>query len=97
MSVCSAFLPVDQSGPGRLAEVSLDVLQIGPAELELPEATIRDERGGALLAHGLVTDPCRGGGPLCGREQERAARAFGLVNVAFLTQLALWMAAGLLG
>jgi len=97
MTLCSAYLSDDRPGPGRLSEVPLEVLSWGPAELVLPEATVRDERGGALLDGGLVVDPSGGGGPLGDAEQDRAARAFGLVNVAFHTQRALRTVSGLLG
>ena len=97
MTLCSAYLPDDRPGPGRLCEVPLEVLASGPAELVLPEATVRDERGGALLDGGLVVDPAAGGGPLGDAGSDRAARAFGLVNVAFHTQRALRAVTGLLG
>jgi hypothetical protein len=97
MTLCSAYLPDDRPGPGRLSEVPLEVLAAGPAELVLPEATIRDERGGDLLDRGLLSDPSGGGGPLSSAERDRAARAFGLVNVAFHTQRALRLVTGLLG
>src|SRR5882757_4472808 len=97
MTLCSAYLPDDRPGPGRLSEVPLEVLASGPAELVLPEATVRDERGGGLLDGGLVVDPAAGGGPLGDADSDRAARAFGLVNVAFHTQRALRAVAGLLG
>jgi hypothetical protein len=89
-------------GPGRLGEVELDVLEVGSAQVVLPEATVRDERGGALftdggLGGGLVFDPSAGGGPWAGAAADRAARAFGVVNVAFHTQRALRYVSGLLG
>ncbi|MGY1621488.1 hypothetical protein ACI789_04740 [Geodermatophilus sp. SYSU D00965] len=87
-----------QVGPGQLAEVDLDVLEVGPAEVVLPEATVRDERGGALFSDGeLVCDPSAGGGPWAGAAADRAARAFGVVNTAFHTQRALRYVGGLLG
>ncbi|MDT7697586.1 MAG: hypothetical protein QOI75_6956, partial [Pseudonocardiales bacterium] len=97
MTLCSAYLPDRRTGPGRLSEVPLEVLAVGPAELVLPEATIRDERGGVLLDRGLVVDPSNGGGPLGDGDRDRAARAFGLVNVAFHTQRALRAVTELLG
>ena len=97
MTTCSAYLPAAHSGPGLLREVPLDVLEVGPAELVLPEATVRDLRGGDLLGGGLLVDPCRGGGPTVDAGQDRSARAFGLVNAAFHTQRALRLAALLLG
>jgi hypothetical protein len=89
-------------GPGRLGVVELDVLEVGPAHVVLPEATVRDERGGALftgggLDGGLVFDPSAGGGPWAGAAADGAARAFGVVNAAFHTQQALRYVAGLLG
>jgi hypothetical protein len=90
--------PEGQGGPGRLEEVELDVLEIGSAQVVLPEATVRDERGGALFTDGgLVFDPAAGGGPLAGASADRAARAFGVVNAAFHTQRALRYVNGLLG
>jgi hypothetical protein len=87
-----------RGGPGRLEEVDLDVLEVGPAELVLPEATVRDERGIALFTGGgLVFDPSAGGGPWAGEAADRAARAFGVVNAAFHTQRALRYVSGLLG
>jgi hypothetical protein len=91
-----------RGGPGRIEEVELDVLDVGPAQVVLPEATIRDERGGALftgggVGGGLVFDPSAGGGPLAGAAADRAARAFGVVNAAFHTQRTLRYVSGLLG
>ncbi|MBO0875110.1 MAG: hypothetical protein J2P19_17145 [Pseudonocardia sp.] len=94
---CSAYLPDDAGGPGRLAEVGLDVLDIRPAELVLPEATVRDERGGRLLTDGLIVDPAGGGGPFAEAGLDHQARAFGLTNAAFHTQRALRYVTGLLG
>jgi hypothetical protein len=86
MITVSAYLPDAATGPGRLAEVPLDVLSRGPAELVLPEATVRDERGVPLLDSAdqadLVADPSGGGGPLSGAEADRRARGFGLTNAA---------------
>jgi hypothetical protein len=93
---CTAYLP-EAPGPGRLDQVPLDVLRIGPAEFVLPEATVRDERGGALLTEGLVVDPADGGGPFTDASRDRAARAFGLTNAAFHTQRAMRYVADLLG
>jgi hypothetical protein len=89
-------------GPGQLGEVELDVLEVGSTQVVLPEATVRDERGGALftedgLGGGLVFDPSAGGGPLADAAADRAARAFGVVNVAFHTQRTLRYVSGLLG
>lgn len=91
-----------RSGPGRLEEIELDVLEVGSAQVVLPEATVRDERGGALftgdgLGRELVFDPSAGGGPLADAAADRAARAFGVVNAAFHTQRALRHVSGLLG
>jgi hypothetical protein len=90
-----------RAGPGRLGEVDLDVLEVGSSQVVLPEATVRDERGGALFTGGpgggLVFDPSAGGGPLASAAADRAARAFGVVNVAFHTQRALRYVNGLLG
>ena len=91
-----------RGGPGRLGEVELDVLEVGSAQVVLPEATVRDERGGALftgggLGGGLVFDPSAGGGPLADAAADRAARAFGVVNAAFHTQRALRYVSRLLG
>jgi hypothetical protein len=87
-----------RGGPGRLEAVELDVLEVGLMQVVLPEATVRDERGGALFTgRGLVFDPSAGGGPSAGAAADRAARAFGVVNVAFHTQRALRYASWLLG
>jgi hypothetical protein len=91
-----------RAGPGRLGEVELDVLEVGSAHVVLAEATVRDERGGALFTGGglggeLVFDPSAGGGPSAGAAADRAARAFGVVNAAFHTQRALRYVTGLLG
>jgi hypothetical protein len=96
MTRATAYLPDGRPGPGRLRQADLDVLGMGPAELVLPEATIRDERGGALFDDSLVFDPARGGGPLAGAADDRQARAFGVVNTAFHTQRALRFVADLL-
>jgi hypothetical protein len=108
MTRAAVYLPDQRGGsdgrvgPGRLGEVELDVLEVGSAQVVLPEATVRDERGGALftdggLGGGLVFDPSAGGGPWAGAAADRAARAFGVVNVAFHTQRALRYVSGLLG
>jgi hypothetical protein len=74
------------------------VLSFGPAELVLPEATVRDERGLALLGDDeFVSVPAHGGGPLSSAERDRAARKFGLTNVAFHTQRALRHVSAVLG
>ena len=91
-----------RGGPGPLAEVELDVLEIGPAQVVMPEATIRDERDGALFtgpdpSAELVFDPAAGGGPWAGAAADRSARAFGLVNTAFHTQRTLRYVSKLLG
>jgi hypothetical protein len=96
MTLATAYLPDGRLGPGRLCEAELDVLRMGPAELVLPEATIRDERGGALFDDSLAFDPAAGGGPLVPEAVDRQARAFGVVNTAFHTQRALRFAADLL-
>lgn len=100
MIIVSAYLP-GRPGPGRLARVPLDVVSRGPAELVLPEATVRDERPMPLLdpsrADDILSDPAGGGGPLVGAERDRDARRFGLTNVAFHAQRALRTAAELLG
>jgi hypothetical protein len=86
--------------PGRVGEVELDVLEVGPAQVVMREATVRDERAGALFtgdSGGLVFDPSAGGGPWADAAAERAARAFGVVNTAFHTQRALRYVSGLLG
>jgi hypothetical protein len=104
MTRAAAYLPDPRGwsegrvGPGRLGEVELDVVEVGAAQVVLPEATVRDERGGALFTGGgLVFDPSAGGGPSAGAAADRAARAFGVVNVAFHTQRALRYVTGLLG
>ena len=100
MITVSAYLP-GRPGPGRLAGVPLEVVSRGPAELVLPEATIRDVRPMPLLDPGrtddIFSDPAGGGGPLVGAEQDREARRFGLTNVAFHAQRALRTAGELLG
>jgi hypothetical protein len=101
MITVSAYLPDAATGPGRLAEVPLDVLSRGPAELVLPEATVRDERGVPLLDSAdqadLVADPSGGGGPLSGAEADRRARVFGLTNAAYHAQRAMRTVEELLG
>jgi hypothetical protein len=101
VTVACVYLPDGRQGPGRLGEVDLEVCAVGPAELVLPEATVRDERGGVLFEdgspRGLVFDPVSGGGPLVAASVDRRARAFGVVNTAFHVQRALRFAAGLLG
>jgi hypothetical protein len=95
-TLCAAYLSIDRPRRQLLREVLLDVLKTGPAELVLPEATVRDERGGEPLAGGLLADPCRGGGPTADPWQDLQARAFGLVNTAFHVQRAMRTAAALL-
>ena len=100
MTVASVYLPDGRPGPGRLSEVDVEVLGVGPAELVLPEATIRDERGGPLFdgtRRVLAFEPASGGGPLAPVAVDLRARAFGVVNTAFHVQRALRFAAGLLG
>ncbi|SDM36631.1 hypothetical protein [Allokutzneria albata] len=82
-----AYLPDARLGPGRLDEVVLEAAVTGPAELTLPEVTVRDERGGELLCGSdLVFAPMAGGGPLTDAEADRQARAFGIVNTAYHAQ-----------
>lgn len=100
MSTVAVYLPDGDGhpGPGRLGEASLDVVAVGPAVVVLPEATIRDERGGELFEGvSLGFDPAAGGGPLADPAADRQARAFGVVNTAFHVQRAMRFAAGLLG
>jgi hypothetical protein len=99
MSLAGVYLPDGPGGPGRYSEVELEVVAVGPAELVLPEATIRDERGGDLLtgSGSLVFDPARGGGELAGTGRARQARAFGVMNTGFHVQRALRLWARLLG
>lgn len=100
MTVAFVYLPDGRPGPGSLREVDLEVLAVRPAELVLPEATIRDERGGSLFAETssvLAFEPASGGGPLAPAAAEQQARAFGVVNTAFHVQRAMRFAAGLLG
>ena len=101
MTRAAVYLPHPDrgsEGPGRLGEVELDVLEVGPAQVVLPEATVRDERGGVLFAgEGLVFDPSAGGGPFAGAAADQAARAFGVVNAAFHTQRTLRYVSRLLG
>jgi hypothetical protein len=86
MTRAAVCLPDRRWGPGRLSEVEPEEVERGPAELVLPEATVRDERGGELFEQtgldqaGLVFDPAAGGGPLAGAALKRQARAFGVVN-----------------
>lgn len=78
----------------------LELVSWGPAELVMAEATVRDERGVALLDNGFDDpriSPSNGGGPLVGADADRQARQFGLLNVAFHAQRALRTAAELLG
>ncbi|MCQ4079570.1 hypothetical protein NGB36_02870 [Streptomyces sp. RB6PN25] len=92
------YLPDGRAGPGRLAEAALDVIEVNPAELVLPEVTVRDERSGYLLDGAAMTfDPAAGGGPLADPAAERQARAFGVANTAFHAQRALRFAAAVLG
>ncbi|WP_433555362.1 hypothetical protein ACQPWY_22750 [Pseudonocardia xinjiangensis] len=98
MMRAAVHLPDGGRGPGRHTVVDLDVLELRAAELVLPEATIRDERGGDLFGDGsLVFDHAQGGGPLVSPEMDRQARAFGVVNAAYHTQRALRFVAAVLG
>jgi hypothetical protein len=101
MITVSAYLPARPPGPGRLAEVPLDVVSRGKAELVLPEVTVRDERPVQLLDpadHGdVLADPANGGGPLGGTDRDWSARVFGLTNVAYHAQRALRTSAEMLG
>ncbi len=93
-----AYLPGGRPGPGVLAEVSLELLDIGPAHLALPEVIVRDERAGVLFGGvDLHVEPAAGGGPVGTPEDQLRARAFGVVNVAFHAQRALRTANNLLG
>jgi hypothetical protein len=94
----AVYLPEGRRGPGQHGEIDLDVLEVRSAELVLPEATIRDERGVELFDNGsLVFDHAWGGGPLAEPALDRQARAFGVVNAAYHTQRALRFCALLLG
>lgn len=91
-------LPRGAAGPGEPTETALDVTAVSATSLGLPEVTVRDESGQALLDDGdLRFDPAAGGGPLAPPEAQRQARAFALVNTAFHAQRALKLAAALLG
>jgi ABC transporter len=95
--LATAYTPDGHPGPSRLCEVDLDVPTIGPAEPVLPEATIRDARGGAWFDDdNLAFDPVSGGGPLVAADVDRQARAFGVVSTAFHTQRSLRFVADLL-
>ncbi|MFD7897024.1 hypothetical protein [Streptomyces sp. NPDC059743] len=92
------YIPDGRPRPGELREAALDVLELRPAEVVLPEATVRDERGGRLFdGSTLMFDPAAGGGPLADAAAERQARAFGVTNTAFHVQRALRFASALLG
>jgi hypothetical protein len=97
MTEASVYVMDDNPGPGRLTHADLDVLAAGPAELVLPEVTVRDERGGPLIEDDLHFDPSCGGGPLCNEATDRQARAFGIVNVAYHAQRAMQLANTSLG
>jgi hypothetical protein len=56
MTRAAVYLPDRCWGPGRVSEVELEVVERGPAQLVLPEATVRDERGGVLFGHGGLAD-----------------------------------------
>lgn len=88
-------------GPGRVAELTLQVLEVGPRELVLPQVTVRDERPGRVFdSHAAVdlrVDPANGGGPLVSSAAQQRARAFGMVNVAYHAQRALGKVNELLG
>ncbi|MFE2595871.1 hypothetical protein ACFXCZ_05095 [Streptomyces sp. NPDC059396] len=92
------YVPDGRTRPGQLREAALDVLDLRPAEVVLPEATVRDERGGRLFdGSTLMFDPAAGGGPLADDAADRQARAFGVTNTAFHVQRALRFASALLG
>lgn len=98
MTRAVVYLPDGEAGPGRLDEIELDPVEIRAAEIVLPEATVRDERGGDLFdGDALVFEPAGGGGPLAEAAVDRQARAFGVVNAAFHTQRALRFVAYVLG
>ncbi|HZZ50500.1 MAG TPA: hypothetical protein VFE65_26715 [Pseudonocardia sp.] len=97
----SAYLPERPPGPGKLAQVPLEVESRGKSELVLPEVTIRDERPVQLLDPGddgdIIVEPCAGGGPLSQPDQDWSARVFGLTNTAYHAQRAMRTVAELLG
>lgn len=100
MSTVAVYLPdrAGPGGPGLLGKAALDVLEVGPAAVVLPEATISDDRGGELFdGTSLVFDPALGGGPFATAADDRQARAFGVVNTAFHVQQGMRFAARLLG
>jgi hypothetical protein len=104
MTRAAVYLPERISGseervePGRLEEIELDVIEVESTQVVLPEVTVRDERGAALFTGGdLVFDPSAGGGPWASAAADKAARAFGVVNVAFHAQRTLRYVSGLLG
>ena len=93
----SVYLPTGRPGPGRLADTDLEVLDLGPAEIVLPDVTVRDE-GGERLFEGpdLRFDPSGGGGPMAESAAQRRARAFAVVNTAYHAQRTLRYASTLL-
>ena len=101
MITVSAYLPEGRPTPGRVAQVPLELVSRGPAELVTAEVTVRDERGVDLLdpadTGDILVDPCAGGGPLGDIDSDRRARIFGLTNTAYNAQRALRRAAELLG
>lgn len=84
--------------PGRLTDVSLPVVAMGPRCISLSGVTVSDvgaER--VFTSDDLRLAPRDGGGPLCSPEHRREARAFGVVNVAFHLSRGLDCISALLG
>ena len=81
----TVWIPDRSPGPGRLADVELEVLAVGDARLELPALVVEDVRGGLGLDRrdDLRADPSGGGGPFEAPAARREARAFGIANAAF--------------
>lgn len=90
MTRALVYVPPSVPAPDRLAEVRLDVKELGRDYLRLADVTVRDESGDAILgAEDLAFDPAGGGGPMASLQAQRQARAFGIVNTAFHAQRAL--------
>jgi hypothetical protein len=84
--------------PGRLTEVALPVVAVGPRSIRLPGVTVCDVGPERLFTSDeLRFDPRDGGGPLCSSEHRREARGFGVVNVAFHLRRGLDRISALLG
>lgn len=77
-----AWVPAGEP-PGQLGEVELEPLAMEASAVVFADLRVEDVRPCALSRGDLRVEPDAGGGPLSSEEEQRAARAFGVLNAAY--------------